>query len=120
MHTESILLLNREEDILRLFEEYLSVHEFKIYSCPSTKNALDILNDGSIPLDLIILDSNIGELSCFTIIKSLKKYEGPKILITVISEDKRFFKKVFKLGADDILTLPCTMKEFLECVESLI
>lgn len=105
-----ILLLEDDEILNELIEEFLISLNFSVISIYDGQEALEAIYEDS--FDLLILDVNVPVLSGFDLCKDLKrnKIYIPIIFITSLhtSDDVQLG---FKLGADDYIKKPFHLNE---------
>lgn len=115
-----MVVLNREDDVVQLLNSFLLLHDYKPILCRNIGDALPIIEKKSNPIDLLIIDCNIGELSCLSAIKTVKASHPAKVILTVLYKDEDFVNQASRVGVDAVLTLPCSLKEFYYCLDMLI
>lgn len=116
--SESILLVEDNENLLRLLTSYLSKSGFNVFYSTTAGDALEIFNNNHI--DLIVLDLMLPDLSGedFSVIIR-EKSDVPIIMLTAkVSLDSKI--KGLSLGADDYMTKPFSNKELLLRIKALL
>lgn len=115
-----ILVCDDENDIVKALEIYLTSEGYKVIKAENGKEALEILENESGDISLILLDVMMPVMDGITTMKHLReKYNIPVILLTAKSEDT---DKVLGLniGADDYVTKPFSPTELLARVRSQV
>ncbi len=115
-----ILICDDERDIVSALRIYLSNEGYGIYEASNGAEALDILNEHSSEIKLVLLDIMMPVMDGITAMAKMREsYNIPIILLTAKSEDT---DKVLGLniGADDYVTKPFNPVELLARVRSQI
>ncbi len=115
-----ILVCDDENDIVKALEIYLTSEGYEVIKAENGKEALEILENESGYISLILLDVMMPVMDGITTMKHLReKYNIPVILLTAKSEDT---DKVLGLniGADDYVTKPFSPTELLARVRSQV
>lgn len=115
-----ILVCDDENDIVKALEIYLTSEGYEVIQAENGKEALEILENESGDISLILLDVMMPVMDGITTMKHLReKYNIPVILLTAKSEDT---DKVLGLniGADDYVTKPFSPTELLARVRSQV
>ncbi|MBS7525634.1 response regulator [Fusibacter paucivorans] len=114
-----VLIVDDNPQNLKVLSEILKRESYRVRTTTSGKLALKSL--AMKPVDLILLDINMPELSGYEVAERLKADDAlneiPVILITALSsiEDKL---KGFKTGAVDYITKPFMLEEVLARVDT--
>lgn len=115
---KNILIVDDEEIILELISIYFRADDYNVFCAISAKEALNIFNKN--PIDLIILDVMMPELSGFDLCKTIRQASDvPIIFLTALKEDYNFIKG-FECGADDYITKITNPKIILAKVKKLL
>lgn len=121
MAKAKILVVDDEEDIRELVELNLSHEGFKVVSCESGEEALEMA--GSELPDLIILDLMLPAIDGLEVCKKLKsnlKTENiPVVMLTAKGEETDVVTGL-EIGADDYVTKPFSGKVLVARVRRLL
>jgi len=100
-----ILVVDDEESPRETLGELLALHNFKIKTADTARNALDILEQDS--FDLIISDLMMPKMDGITLIKNIKsmRIETPVIVVTAFATIEHAVESM-KAGAFDFITKP--------------
>jgi len=114
-----ILLVEDEENLLKTIKLNLELEGSHVTTCSNGKNVLKEFR--SARFDLVILDVMLPELDGFTICQSIR-LENSHVPILFLTAKNSSDDKVagLKLGADDYMTKPFNLEEFLLRVQNLI
>ena len=116
-----ILVVEDEEDIVRLITFHLEKEGYRVTSTGSGREALKICFDQ--PLDLIILDIMLPELDGLEVCRRLRaRDKTAAVPILMLSARKEELDKVLglELGADDYMVKPFSVRELVARVRAMI
>lgn len=101
----NILLIEDDRPLNKAISVYFKKEKFYVLSSFSGQEALDILFQNN--LDLIILDINLPDLSCFDLIEQIKIINSniPILILSACDLDSAILHG-FNLGAEDYVTKP--------------
>lgn len=117
----TILIVDDEKDIVEMLDYNLSREGFKTITCHDGEKALELV-DKEHP-NLIILDLMLPEIDGLEVCKILKRNNAtshiPIIMLTAKTQET---DKIIglELGADDYITKPFSVKEFLARVKAVL
>lgn len=116
---ENILIVEDNVDMLELLEIHLSSKKYNVVGLLSTKNIKTILSTKDI--DLIIMDRGLPDIEGSDYMEMLrhKNINIPIILLSAKNSPKDI-KEGFLKGADDYVTKPFDMEEFLLRVQAVL
>lgn len=101
---ETILIVDDEEEILRLIRIYLTNENYKVISCSTGGEALQHLLTQTV--DLAILDVMLPDIDGFTLCQKIREsYYFPVIMLTAKNGEDDVLNGL-TLGADDYITKP--------------
>ena len=114
----SILIVDDDERLRDLLENYLLEKKFKVYTCDDFLSAKEILN--YFIFDLVIVDRMMPGGDGINLIKLIKqKYTTPVILLTAMGEASNKIEGL-KIGADDYVAKPFEPEELFLRIKKLL
>ena len=132
MAKQRILIVDDEEDICMILSYSLQKAGYDTLVTHSAEEALELLQSPIAhtpsPIDLILLDIMMGEMSGLEMAEKLKSENGnvkgenhlpPIIFLTALSDEDTVLKG-FKLGADDYISKPFRIAEVLARVAAVL
>lgn len=106
----TILLVDDEPEVLRIFKRILSAEGAVILAAQSGAEALEIARQTR--LDLVVLDLKLPDVSGTEILRRIRKIDATVPVIVVTSYGSvETVRTAMKLGAFDYLTKPFDNKE---------
>jgi two-component system alkaline phosphatase synthesis response regulator PhoP len=116
-----VLLIEDDRDITRLIERELVSHHYRVEMAHTGRNGLQIARRQ--PVDLIVLDLLLPDLSGFDLCKLLRQEPATRalpilILTALAGEEDRI--RGLEYGADDYLSKPFSMRELVTRIRSLL
>ncbi|MEN8303411.1 MAG: response regulator transcription factor [Campylobacterota bacterium] len=117
--TQTILIVEDEEDILDLMEYTLSKEGYDIITCVDTSNVRDMLDEEDV--SLILMDRNLPSVEGSRYIASLRQegYNQPVIYVSAKDSSDEILEG-FDSGGDDYITKPFNLNELKARVKALI
>ncbi len=115
---ENILIIEDEQGIADTVVYALSVEGFQAVWAGTGRDGLAILRDK--PIDLIILDIGLPDISGFDIIKSIRKESGVPVLFLTARADEIDRVLGLELGADDYVVKPFSPRELAARVKAIL
>ena len=132
MAKQRILIVDDEEDICMILSYSLQKAGYEVLIAHSAEEALELLQSPIAhtpsPIDLILLDIMMGEMSGLEMAKKLRSDIGyresgigipPIIFLTALSDEDTVLQG-FKLGADDYISKPFRIAEVLARVAAVL
>ena len=115
---QKILVIDDDPELCTLIRKYL---ETEGYTVSTKNNGVDGLAEGlTTPYQLIVLDVMLPQKNGFDVLTNLRKKSSVPVLM-LTAKDSEIDKVLgLRLGADDYLTKPFSMNEFVARVQSLI
>ncbi len=113
---ETIIIVDDEEEILRLLKIYLENENFQVITCTTAEGAFRYL--ASATVDLAILDVMLPDMDGFTICRKIREsYYFPIIMLTAKNGEGDVLTGL-TLGADDYITKPFRPMEVVARVKT--
>ena len=133
MAKQRILIVDDEEDICMILSYSLQKAGYEVLVAHSAEEALELLQSpnsliASSPIDLILLDIMMGEMSGLEMAEILNQKPGTKsqdrsvppiIFLTALSDEDTVLQG-FQLGADDYISKPFRIAEVLARVAAVL
>ena len=115
---KNILIIDDDERLRELLDEYLTEKKLDVYVCDDFKDAREIIQ--YFIFDLIILDRMMPSGDGINLINIIKeKSNTPVILLTAMGEHENKIEGL-KIGADDYLAKPFEPEELFLRIQKLI
>jgi len=115
---KKVLVIEDDQSILELLDIHLKDLDCEVTKSDHGKKGLDLALTGV--FDLVVLDIMLPEIDGLDICKEIRKREiyTPVLMLTSKSEE---FDKVLglEIGADDYLTKPFSVREFIARVKAI-
>ncbi len=114
-----ILVIEDDRSILTGVRDNLEMEGFEVYCAETGDAALDIARKKK--PDLIVLDLMLPDMSGFDILKKIRE-DGSDAYVVILTAKKEEIDKVrgLNLGADDYVTKPFSLMEFLARVKAIL
>ncbi|SCZ51774.1 response regulator transcription factor [Thiohalomonas denitrificans] len=115
---QNILLIDDDEDLCELLDEYLSSEGFKVTSVHDGETAIARAAEGG--WDAVILDVMLPGANGFDVLKRIKPDLGaPVLMLTARGEDTDTVLGL-ELGADDYVAKPCSPRVLVARLRALL
>ncbi len=113
-----VLLVEDEENIMKMMKLNLEIEGYEVVTCLNGKDALNVAGDQN--FDIMILDIMLPFINGFQICERVRMTDKDVRIIFVSAKDTPEDRvRGLKLGADDYLTKPFNLEEFLLRVKNL-
>ena len=115
----TILIVDDEPDIVNLTDKFLKLGNFNTITCNNGRDAIEIVEEKSDEIALILLDIMMPGTSGYSVLKEIKKNEKFKHIQVVLFTVKSFNEDIVKgkeLGADGYIPKPFSGKDLLQFV----
>lgn len=116
--TKNILVVDDEAKIREVIFSYLTSKGFQIYQAENGKEALTVFRNK--PIDLIILDLMLPDLSGEEICTCIRKESSVPIIMLTAKTMEEDMINGLNLGADDYIEKPFSLKELYARTEALL
>jgi DNA-binding response OmpR family regulator len=116
---ERILIIEDEPAIVAGVKDNLELEGYEVFAAGTAKEGLKLA--ASKKPDLIVLDIMLPDMSGFEVCKTLRE-KGEKVFIVMLTakKDEVDIVRGLKLGADDYITKPFSLMEFLARVKAVL
>ena len=116
--SKSILIVDDDQRLRELLEDYLKEKKYKIFLCDDFSSAKEILQ--YFEFDLVIIDRMMPTGDGINLIELIKSsQETPVIMLTAMGESENRIEG-FKYGADDYLSKPFEPEELYMRIKKLL
>jgi len=113
-----ILLIDDDKDLCNLLERELKNENFEVIVCHDGQTGLDTFKKQN--YQLIILDIMLPAMNGYDVLTEIRKLNNVPVLMLTAKDSEIDKVSGLRLGADDYLTKPFLMAEFVARVQSLI
>lgn len=113
---ESILVVDDEPQIRRLLRMSLAVHGYEVMEAGTARDALRSATIA--PPDLVILDLGLPDMDGMDVLKALREWSRTPIFVLSVRGREVDKVNAFDLGADDYVTKPFAMAEFVARIKA--
>lgn len=113
-----ILLIDDDKDLCNLLERELKKENFEVIVCYDGQTGLDTFKKQN--YQLIILDIMLPAMNGYDVLTEIRKLNNVPVLMLTAKDSEIDKVSGLRLGADDYLTKPFLMAEFIARVLSLI
>lgn len=113
-----ILVADDEAPMLQALESILRTGSYSAVLASSGAEALELAS--SSPVDLVILDLALGDMSGLDVCRELRKFLSVPILVLTVRDSEVDKITALDLGADDYLTKPFLAGELLARIRALL
>ena len=120
MNNTTILIVDDESRIRKLIKDFLSKEGFNILEAEDGENALNILEEHTKDIGLIILDVMMPKLDGWSVLRQIRQSSNvPIIMLTARGEEQdELFG--FELGVDEYITKPFSPKILVARVQAIL
>lgn len=113
-----ILIIDDDKDLCTLLKKSITIEQIQADCCYSGKNGIEALTKQN--YQLVVLDVMMPGMDGFEVMEQIRKISSIPILMLTAKSDNYSKVRGLRLGADDYLTKPFEMNEFIARVFSLI
>ena len=114
--SESILVVDDEEELLDIYEYVLSEKGYNVIKSANPNEAMELMAKHSV--FLVFVDFRMPQMNGATLCGKIKeKYpQTPVVIISAYSHEARMSLDAARIGADDVLSKPCANQELATIV----
>ena len=115
-----ILIVDDESRMRKLIKDFLTAKEYKILEAEDGEKALQVFEENSEKIDLILLDVMMPKLDGWSVLRQIRQTSKvPIIMLTARGEEQdELFG--FELGVDEYISKPFSPKILLARVEAIL
>lgn len=113
-----ILVVDDEEKIVEVVKSYLEHAGYEVYTANNGKQALEMFE--KVSPALVVLDLMLPDFSGEEICKILRKKSRVPIMMLTAKVDEENILEGLALGADDYITKPFSLRQFVARVATLL
>lgn len=117
-NTRTILIVDDEKQIRRFLKTGLAVHGFEVIEAESGAEALKLAPTKA--PDLLVLDLQLGDMDGLEVLQRIREWSWMPVLILSVRNRELDKVKALELGADDYITKPFGIAEFIARVNALL
>ena len=117
-NARTILVVDDEKQIRRFLRTGLSVHGYDVIEAESGAEALREASTKS--PDLLVLDLQLGDMDGLDVLQRIREWSWLPVLILSVRNREVEKVKALELGADDYITKPFGIAEFIARVNALL
>jgi two-component system KDP operon response regulator KdpE len=118
MNKAEILVIDDEEEMQRLMEITLEMHDFKVTKALRAKEGMIMASNH--PPDLILLDLGLPDESGHHVLEKLRQWYTKPILIVSVVNTEEDIVRALNNGADDYLVKPFRTGELIARIRSAL
>lgn len=118
--TNRILMIDDDVELCALVKKCVSRINLETDTAYNGQSGLLQMMNGTHPYSLIILDVMLPRMDGFQVLSELRKYSHVPVLMLTAKGSEPDKVTGLSLGADDYLTKPFSMNEFMARVQSMI
>jgi two-component system, OmpR family, KDP operon response regulator KdpE len=107
----NVLVVDDESPLRRLLRANLSVRGFRVMEASTGQDALGLI--AREPPELIILDLGLPDMDGMTLLRNIRTTSHVPMVILSCSDRIRTKVEALELGADDYITKPFNLEEFV-------
>lgn len=119
--SETILLIDDEEPILKIAKGVLEIFGYKTYLATGGREGLELFQRKKDEIDLVVLDLMMPGMDGVECLRELSKHSPrPKVLVASGYAVGESISSVLKLGASGIIRKPFEIKQMLKTVRDVL
>lgn len=117
-NARTILIVDDEKQIRRFLKTGLAVHGFEVIEAESGAVALQLAPTKA--PDLVVLDLQLGDMDGLEVLQRIREWSWMPVLILSVRNREMDKVKALEIGADDYITKPFGIAEFIARVNALL
>jgi two-component system, OmpR family, KDP operon response regulator KdpE len=117
-NARTILVVDDEKQIRRFLRTGLGVHGYEVIEAESGAEALRMASTKA--PDLVVLDLQLGDMDGLDVLQRIREWSWLPVLILSVRNREVEKVKALELGADDYITKPFGIAEFIARVNALL
>ncbi|WP_341895748.1 response regulator transcription factor [Ferrovibrio terrae] len=117
-NARTILVVDDEKQIRRFLRTGLAVHGYDVIEAESGTEALRLAPTKA--PDLVVLDLQLGDMDGLDVLRRIREWSWMPVLILSVRDREVEKVKAFEMGADDYITKPFGVAEFVARVNALL
>lgn len=121
LHGKNILLIDRNENICDLFNEYMSEIGVTVISATDSSKAMEKFSFNKNKIDLVVIDADLKDTSAENLLRRFKSIKSDLKAVfasNFITPDER--ELFLKSGAKDVIHKPYKFSELSKLFESIV
>jgi len=118
METQRILLVEDDQKLSQLLQQYLQKQGFEVSTCLNGQEAPDQIT--SLQPDLVVLDLMLPGMDGLSVCRQVRNEYNGKILVLTASDDDMDQVAALEMGADDFVTKPLQPRVLLARIRMLL
>lgn len=115
---ETILVVDDEPQIRRFLRASLSMHGYGVAEVENGAEALKAVARGG--MDLVVLDLGLPDMDGMEVLKQLREWSQVPVIVLSVRAQEREKVGAFEAGADDYVSKPFGMAEFVARIRSAL
>lgn len=109
----TILIVDDEQDLLEMYQEYFELEDFKVFTAPSADLGLEIL-DANANIQAIISDSHMSGMSGHEFLYVINQRPSKPLFYLATGDLDQTDEEIKKLGGTGLVTKPFNMNEIIK------
>lgn len=117
---QRILLVEDDKEIIKNLTLFLHEEGFEVISATGQKKAMDIIEERSAEIDLVLLDVTLKDGNGFSVCAAIKATTELPVIFLTASGDEYSVVTGLDLGADDYIGKPFRPRELVSRIRSVL
>jgi len=115
-----VLVADDEYRIRKLLSDFLHREGYKVLEAEDGEEAIDILFESKVKVDLVILDVMMPKYDGWFVLERIREFSSVPVVMLTARSDEYDQLKGFKLGANDYVTKPFSPTVLMARVKNLL